>query len=187
MTDDSPDYEVGYRKPPAANRFSKGRSGNPTGRPKGADRQTNTSAFELILDKTLTVDRNGRQVEITLDEALQHKLLQDALAGNRPARREVMKMLLRRERALAASAPLPPPATLRVEPHDPDNADEALTLLGVAAADPYYGHPALKLQAWAVQAALNRRRRPRLSRQDLSDVKSRTLNPEEVKWPSDEG
>ena len=186
MTDESPDYEVGYRKPPAAGRFSKGRSGNPTGRPKGADRQPKTSAFEVILAKTLTVDRNGRQVEITLDEALQHKILQDALAGNRSARREVMKMLLTRESALAAGAPLAPPATLRVEPHDPDNANEALTLLGVAAADPDYGLPRLKLQVWAVQAALNRRRRPRLSRQDVSYVKLRTLNPEEVKWPSED-
>ena len=187
MTREPPDYEVGYRKPPLENRFNKGRSGNPAGRPKAADRHAKTSAFDVILGKTLTVERDGQPREITLDEALQHKMLQDALAGSRLARREVMKMIMRRESALASGAPLPAAPTLRIEPHDPDNANQALMLLDIAAADPDYSHPRLKLQAWAVQAALSRRRRPRLSRQDLANAKMRTLNPEQVKWPSDEG
>jgi hypothetical protein len=29
-------YEVGYGKPPRSRRFSKGRSGNPKGRPRGS-------------------------------------------------------------------------------------------------------------------------------------------------------
>jgi hypothetical protein len=29
-------YEVGYAKPPRENRFRKGRSGNPRGRPRGS-------------------------------------------------------------------------------------------------------------------------------------------------------
>ena len=32
--DDNSEYEVGYRKPPQKNRFKKGKSGNPKGRPK---------------------------------------------------------------------------------------------------------------------------------------------------------
>lgn len=35
MSDQSPDYAVGYGRPPAATRFQKGRSGNPGGRPRG--------------------------------------------------------------------------------------------------------------------------------------------------------
>ena len=34
MTHDNENYEVGYGKPPKANQFQKGQSGNPSGRPK---------------------------------------------------------------------------------------------------------------------------------------------------------
>jgi len=32
--DETPDYEMGYGKPPKSSRFAKGKSGNPSGRPK---------------------------------------------------------------------------------------------------------------------------------------------------------
>jgi hypothetical protein len=35
MSQDMPNYQVGYGKPPRHTRFQKGRSGNPRGRPKG--------------------------------------------------------------------------------------------------------------------------------------------------------
>jgi Family of unknown function (DUF5681) len=36
MSDDQ-EYDVGYKKPPEHTRFSKGKSGNPNGRPKNTD------------------------------------------------------------------------------------------------------------------------------------------------------
>ena len=36
MPDDKDDYQVGYGKPPDHSRFVKGQSGNPRGRPPGA-------------------------------------------------------------------------------------------------------------------------------------------------------
>lgn len=36
----SPSYEVGYKKPPVATRFKKGKSRNPSGRPKAIPKQT---------------------------------------------------------------------------------------------------------------------------------------------------
>jgi hypothetical protein len=50
-------------------RFSKGQSGNPSGRPK--KRRPNVSAFDIVFDKTLTVTQGGVERELTVDEALQ--------------------------------------------------------------------------------------------------------------------
>ena len=36
MPKDEPQYEVGYGKPPRSGQFTKGKSGNPKGRPKGS-------------------------------------------------------------------------------------------------------------------------------------------------------
>ena len=39
---------------------------------------------------------------MTVEEALQHRTYQDAIAGSRSARREVLKMIAKREQYLAA-------------------------------------------------------------------------------------
>jgi len=67
--------------------FAKGRSGNPKGRPTSS-RASKGSAFEVLVEKTLTVDDKGGTREITVEEALQHRTYQDALAGKRMAVRE---------------------------------------------------------------------------------------------------
>ena len=55
-----------------------------------------------MIDKTLTVTQGGVPREVTVEEALQHRTYQDAIAGNRAARREVLKMIAKREQYLAA-------------------------------------------------------------------------------------
>ena len=42
--------------------------------------------------------------EVTVEEALQHRTYQDAIAGSRAARREVLKMIAKREQYLAGPA-----------------------------------------------------------------------------------
>ncbi len=88
---------VGPGRPPIGSRFQKGKSGNPKGRPKSRTEKT-TSAFDIVIDKTLTVTQGGVPREVTADEALQHRIYHDAIAGNRAARREVLKMIAQRER-----------------------------------------------------------------------------------------
>jgi len=65
---------------------------------------------------------------------------------------------------------------------DPDNANAALVLLEISENTHNHDCARLNLHAWAVQAALDRRRR-KLPAKDLSLVKSHTLNPELVRWP----
>lgn len=71
-------------------KFQKGRSGNPGGRPKRSTPPA-ASAYDIIIDKTLTVTRDGIQSDIPVAEALQHRTYQDALTGKRLAIREVLR------------------------------------------------------------------------------------------------
>ena len=87
----------------ASTRFRKGQSGNPAGRPKA--RRPHISAFDIIFDKTLTVTQNGVVRDLTVDEALQIQTYQAALKGSRMAVRAVLKMIEKREVALAKLAP----------------------------------------------------------------------------------
>jgi hypothetical protein len=84
----------------------------------------------------------------------------------------------------------PAAATSRISP-DPDNADSALLLLGVAAANPkragaeYEGRRmSLLLEPWAVQAALHRRRGgKRLTRKERDDIRRCTRDADVLRWP----
>jgi Family of unknown function (DUF5681) len=167
--------------------FPKGRSGNPNGRPKRS-RVPKASAFEVLMDKTFTVtDRGGGTREITMEEALQQRTFQDALAGKQMAVREVMKWIIKREAWLAKHEPKAP--TPLLISYDPDNADAALVLLGIAApdaarADLRAEQAQLLLEPWAVQAALGRRRGTRrLTEQELKKVRSSTRDADTLRWP----
>jgi Family of unknown function (DUF5681) len=180
---------VGPGRPPAASRFRKGESGNPKGRPRSRSGPT-PSAFAVVIDRTLTVTQNGRPREVTVEEALQHKTYQDAIAGSRAARREVLKWIAKREKWLAAHAPKRRPSIeLRMEPVDLDNANEPLLLLGIAEPDPR-GHGVddqyqrLLLRPWAVQAALSRPGGRRLSAKDVGEIKRCTRDAERLRWPA---
>jgi hypothetical protein len=177
-------------KPPVSGQFKPGQSGNPRGRPKSKAESRTSSAIEIILDKTLTVNRNGVPREITVEEALQQRTLQDALGGNRSAQREVLKWIAKRDKHLAADGRRKSPKAVmrRISP-DPGNADEALLLLGITALDPrrqdYDGdRPQMLLEPWAVQAALGRRRGgKKLTKKQVSEIRRCTHDPDSLRWP----
>ena len=170
-------------------RFRKGQSGNPGGRPKKTHANTN-SAFDIILDKTLTVSRQGVSREITVEEALQHRTYQDALAGKRIAIREVLRWILGREEWLSKnSGTVMPVAAFTGTMQDPDNADHALQLLEIAKRnhdrDDVGGVRAqLLLEPWAVSTALRRRRSAKpLTTKDVDELRRCTRNDGTLKWP----
>lgn len=167
-------------------RFVKGQSGNPNGRPK--KRRPNVSAFDIIFDKTLTVTQYGVERELMVNEVLELQTYQAALKGSRPAIRQVLKMIEKREAALAKIAPPPAKSVSWQVEYDADNANEAMLLLGIADyTDPSAGGgPAtrcLRLATWATQAAISRPGRRKLSARDIEDVKRLTLEPDKLKWP----
>lgn len=147
------------------------------------------SAFDVVFDKTLTVNQNGIERELTVDEALQLKTYQAALKGSKMAVRAVLKMIEKREVALAARAPVSPhKPSPYVLIHDSHSADEAMKLLGIASIEEApsgtgWGHGKLKLETWAAQAAISRPGRRALTQKDIDDAKLLTKDPDKLKWP----
>lgn len=180
--------KAGSKSPPIASRFKKGKSGNPKGRPRKETREKSASAFDLVIDRTLTVTRGGVAREITMEEALQHRTYQDAIAGNRPARREVLKMIAKREKFLAERKPQGRAVEFRSE-LDPDNANPAMLILGIACRDPSWAdrdteYERLLLEPWAVKAALSRRRGgQRLTKKELDEIERCTRDAGSIRWP----
>jgi hypothetical protein len=179
----------GSRKTPNPGWFSKGSSPNPGGRP-AASPAPQASAFEVLVEKTLTVtDRAGTR-EITIEEALQQQTYQRALNGDRMAARDVLKWIRKRDAWLAKNAPTasPPAITRHISP-DPDNADAALLLLGIAAPNPARAEfdndrAQLLLEPWAAQAALHRRRGgQRLTDEERDWIRRCTRDPDSLRWP----
>jgi Family of unknown function (DUF5681) len=169
--------------------FRKGRSGNPGGRPT-ASRASRGSAFDIVVGKTLTVAHQGGTREITMEEALQQRTYRDAIAGKRMAMREVVKWIMKREEWLAKHAPKPSRGMIPLlSSPDPNHADAALVLLGIAAPHPARanidaGRAQLLLEPWAVQAALRRRRGgSRLTGKERDEIRRCTRDPNSLRWP----
>jgi hypothetical protein len=73
-------YEVGYGKPPTANQFRKGRTGNPRGRGKGEENMA--SAFKRHVLKRVRIKDGDQTRAITLAEAVILKNYNAALQKN---------------------------------------------------------------------------------------------------------
>src|ERR1700737_3494366 len=61
-------FEVGYGKPPKANQFPKGRTGNPRGKKRGEE--NTISAFKRVVSKRVKINDGEKVRTITLAEAV---------------------------------------------------------------------------------------------------------------------
>jgi hypothetical protein len=179
-----------FRSPvkPNSGRFRKGRSGNPGGRPT-ALRVSEASAFDVVLEKTVTTSDHGGTKQIAVEEALQQRTYRDAVAGKRMAMREVVKWIVKYEAWLAKHAPKAAPSkiTQHISP-DPDNADAALILLEIAALNPARAdigadRAQLLLEPWAVEAAFRRRGGQRHNDKERDEIRRCTRDPDNLRWP----
>ena len=79
-------HDVGYKKPPKHSQFPKGKSGNPSGRPK--------APIGISIKDILDGDQMGKNGEvISRREAIVIRMLNDALAGNQKAFGRFVKLL----------------------------------------------------------------------------------------------
>jgi len=87
----SRDYEVGKGRPPKTHQFKPGRSGNPSGRPKGSGGVA--SVLARALAEKVTVTENGRRREISKLDAAVKQLANKAASGDPVAAKMVLGML----------------------------------------------------------------------------------------------
>ena len=171
----------------ASTRFKSGQSGNPKGRPR-KPKPPPSSPF-AILDELLPVHEPGSVSELPLEDAMLIKTYQRAITGHRRAGKKLFKMILEREKLRFKSRALRSPRiTRKVEQVDPENALEALEILGIAsrrantnAGDSRDGR--LCLERWALEAALSRRNFDELSSSDIQSIRGWTHDGDAVKWP----
>lgn len=173
--------------PPVSTRFPKGRSGNPKGRPRKRS-EPPSSAFDVVIDRTLTIVVGGSSREVTVEEALQHRTYQDALTGDRAAQLKILKMIAEREKERTKRAPPSNAIDIRTEPEDPTNADEALLILGIASRDPrrterVADREQLLLEPWAVEVALSRRAARRMGKLEVDSARHCTRDADTLHWP----
>lgn len=178
-----------------AGRFVKGQSGNPKGRPKKVAVRPTGSALDIIVDRSLTIVKNGKHQDVSVEEALQHQIYRKAIDGDKMARREVLKMIKKRDAYLNKQAWTKAivPVVRRTEAQDPENANEAMLILGIATIDENNlstaGHnPPIQLELWAVQAAIGRRRGgSKLTQGEINEIKRCTRASSTIKWPRGTG
>ncbi len=84
---------VGYRRPPKATRFKKGKSGNPHGRPKGS-RAIGSVLLEVTRQK-IPVMENGRTRRMPALEVMLRRLAGDAMKNDQGALKLIFTLMER--------------------------------------------------------------------------------------------
>jgi hypothetical protein len=86
-------YEVGYKKPPKATRFPKGKSGNPSGRPRKARLPVDPGLLLNTIDnEEIRVKIDGKWKRMTAAEAQFRQLFAKGIKGDLATARLLAKM-----------------------------------------------------------------------------------------------
>lgn len=124
--------QVGYKSPPESNRFEKGKSGNPYGRPKGAKNKLRPPdgdmLGELILKEAyreIKVNEGPKQITIPMIEGIIRSISVSAVKGNTKSQELFLKYFNEKEakrkqshdKTLFASIEYKEKAQARIELH----------------------------------------------------------------------
>ena len=176
--DEAEDIGVGYRKPPATTRFTKGRSGNPAGRPPGRHRE---APYEAVLSQMVTIREGGTARQVTAAEAFLLQLTKSGLEGDSAAARASLAMIEQAsERHSVGGSRVSVIVRAIAAPGSITSALEPLRM--ARKLDPYRETARMALEPWLVEAALARLDQ-KLSPADQRIVMKATRMPHKVRWP----
>lgn len=121
-------YEVGYCRPPAQHRFTKGQSGNPSGRPRGKKKPAKRASLMELLNKVsrrqISITVNDQKVTMTMIEAILTRTAQQALAGKQDAVRTILNYQTEADRWVERFVEIPDPEELARLRSDPEAAQK---------------------------------------------------------------
>lgn len=170
--------------PRRSSRFQPGQSGNYKGRPRKPKGQQSDSSLDVVLGQSVSISIGGVNRRVSVEDALMHKTLQDAFAGDRMATRTVLKVIFQREAERPQNSQFPRILARHIHPAD---VDDALVFLNIAteASDRSRegGRRYLQFEPWAVTSALARKKMGHLRYEDIKELKGNTRDPEAVDWP----
>ncbi len=170
---------VGYRHPPIEQRFTKGRSGNPAGRPKNRHLGV---PHDAVLGQMVSVREGGRERRITAAEAFLLQLTCKGLAGDSAAARASLDAIeAARARRPVAYQPI---KTIAIVPMI-QATSTLLDTLGIATKKYPKDEARVRweLNPWIVEAALARLGKRRLTEDEQREVFANTRTPHKVRWP----
>ena len=171
--------EIGYGKPPAATRFTKGQSGNPRGRPRGSRRSV---PYDTVLGQMVTIREDGRERRMTAAEAFLLHVTKKGLEGDGPAARAAMAAIEEARSARGSSTEMPTHIVYQMV--SPGRVNTAMRKLRMGEKlDPYRDTARMVIEPWLVERALARLGDGRLSREEQAVVVSATRRPKKVRWP----
>jgi len=171
--------QVGYKRPPHATRFQKGRSGNPRGRPRNSGREI---PYDHVLGQMVTIREDGRERRVTAAEAFLLQLTKRGLEGDSTAARASLEAI---EAARMRRGPSDAIDAIRIVLMS-QTIGCAMSLLGLGVKlNPLNADKVRwELHSWIVEAALARLGERRLSEDEQRIVLQVTRMPEKVNWPT---
>ena len=181
MRGGSTDDKIGYGNPPSANRFRKGDSGNPAGRPKG---RHNHLPYEAVLGQMVTIREDGVDRRVTAAEAFLLFMMKRGLEGDGPSCRAAMEAIEQAKASGLIGRTQVEKLEIRIVIVDPGSVSGALELLRMAKKmDRFCETSTIMLEPWLVEKALARLGDRRLSVDQQKEVVRATRTPWKVSWP----